>query len=126
MERTLITLLAGSVVSLLGKGAWDYFKSGQVEKASIYVTKSECLSTVQRCNLPNVKDQLSDVKSKLESFKAEMKARMIDMEKRVEQSSLDIREFRDDISEIKSAQVKTHMLLETLLQNSKHEKLSGE
>ena len=119
MEKTVITLLTGAIVSFFGKTAWDYFKSGQVEKTSIYVTKSECLSTIQRCNLPSVKDEVSDVKSRLESFKAETQARMLDMDKRIEQSTVDIREFREDILEIKTAQTKANVLLETLVDSIK-------
>jgi len=123
MESTVLLIIVSGfsgAFGLLIKIFLDYLKSGRMEKASIYVTKSVCQQVRENCEIRYLKDHLYSVRTGLEKFKVETRSHSKETDKRLSENNSDIRAMRKDITDIKGAQMHSTTLLETIAESLKN------
>ena len=113
---TKVVLASGAslIVGFLGKGVWDYFSGGRVEKTPVYMTMASCRTVRNGCNLPILKDHIYETHEQLVAYKAQTDARLTTIDRRLDESSIDIKAMRHDISEIKAVSAASNAILETI------------
>lgn len=116
----IITTVIAAIVGIISKILWDYIKGGQVEKTSIYVPTSVCQGIRDNCGLTQLIEKYSFMYSEIKEYKADMNIRLIEIVKHIEKSDIEIRTFQQNIIEIKEAQIRSNVLLETIAEKLKN------